>query len=500
MGRIKCRLLILFVVFYSCSIDGFSKNLNPDFNQIFLQGEVSVIRLFMDETDKQQLLDQDNRYTDTYYRTDFQFENSLIDTFLENVGIRIRGKTSRGNPKLSFKIDFKEFGGEQFFKLKKLDLKPDNNDPSLMREYLTTLMYRKMEVPVARACYTEVYMNDEYMGIYLNVENIDDEFVDRRFGNEEGNLYKCSYGATLEPTNNIKNTSLFELKTNEEINDRSGLKNLISLLAEKDDGNWTKEIESVFDVDLYLRQLAVEAMVGHWDGYSCNINNYYLYENPETGKIIYIPYDMDNTWGIDWIGPDWGKRNLLKWSSDTYKTPLTTRILGVTEFNKQYIRYLYDVLGFFKDREYFDSIAYSLFELLTYSVESDDYYPKTYGYDIDDFLNSYYDAAGGHVEYSIDGYIDTRISYAEKQLPKITDIRSIGDEIFSVYPNPSNGDLLYVSGGNLNSDEINIYDAQGKSIGLSRNGNTILTFQYKLPVGIYILKYGIETRKFVVIN
>jgi spore coat protein H len=496
----KIKYWYLFLGFFLLSLTGYSRNLNPDFNQIFLQGEVSSINLYMDEADKQLLLHPADLNLNTYYLADFQFENSLVNTTVENVGIRIRGKTSRGNPKKAFTIDFIEFGGEQFFKLKKLDLKPNNNDPSQIREYLTTLIYRKMEVPVARASYTEVYINDEYMGIYLNVENIDDEFVDRRFGNEEGNLYKCSFGATLEIKNDINNPALFELKTNEEINDRSGLKNFIQLLGKSDDGNWADEIQSVFDVDLYLKQLAVEAMVGHWDGYSGNINNYYLYENPASGKIVYIPYDMDNTWGIDWIGPDWGKRNLLKWSSDSYKTPLTTRILGVPEFNDQYIKYLYDVLGFFKDREYFDSIAYSLLDLLSFSVECDEYYQLTYGYDLNDFLDSYDVAAGGHVEYSINGYIDTRISYAEKQLPKIADIESISDKVFSVYPNPSSGELLFVKGKNLDSISIDIYNLQGKSIDFHANGNNILEFQPKLPAGVYFLKAGTETRKFIVLR
>jgi len=410
MGRIKYRFLILFLSFYILSLSGFSKKINPDFNQIFLQGEVSVINLYMDETEKQLLLYPADLNANTYYKATFHFKNSLIDTTLENVGIRIRGNTARGSSKKSFKIDFKEYGGEQFFKLKKLNLKPNTNDPSQMREYLTELTYREFDVPVARGSYTDIYINDEYMGIYLNVENIDDEFVDRRFGNETGNLYKCNFGATLETKNIINIFTLFELKTNEEINNRSGLENLIQLLNKKDDGNWTSEIESVFEVDMYLRQLAVEAMVGQWDGYSGNVNNYYLYENPETGKIVYIPYDMDNTWGIDWIGGDWGKRDLLHWSSKSFETPLTKRILDVPEFNARYIKYLYDVLGFFQNRNYFDSITNSFFDLISVSIESDPYYTGPFNFDVKDFYDSYDVAWGGHVNIVLPGILTPAFS------------------------------------------------------------------------------------------
>ena len=39
-------------------------------------------------------------------------------------------------------------------------------------------------------------------------------------------------------------------------------------------------IEDNFEVDLYLKTLAAEILIGHWDGYAYNHNNYYLYQKP----------------------------------------------------------------------------------------------------------------------------------------------------------------------------------------------------------------------------
>ena len=107
--------------------------------------------------------------------------------------------------------------------IKSLTLKAENNDPSMIRELMSLQTFRKSDLPAARTHHSEVYINDEYMGIYLNVEQIDDEFVDSRFGNEEGNLYKCAWGATLEDDGQINNDDIYELKTNEDVNDRSVL-------------------------------------------------------------------------------------------------------------------------------------------------------------------------------------------------------------------------------------------------------------------------------------
>jgi hypothetical protein len=39
--------------------------------------------------------------------------------------------------------------------------------------------------------------------------------------------------------------------------------------------------------------MAVEVMLDHWDGYTFNIKNYEVYHNPETGRIVFMPHDLD---------------------------------------------------------------------------------------------------------------------------------------------------------------------------------------------------------------
>ena len=69
---------------------------------------------------------------------------------------------------------------------------------------MTLRIFREGGVPAARSFHTRVYLNGEYMGHYLNVEQIDDEFALTRFGNDTGNLYKCHWGSTLEDNGQIQ--------------------------------------------------------------------------------------------------------------------------------------------------------------------------------------------------------------------------------------------------------------------------------------------------------
>ena len=66
-------------------------------------------------------------------------------------------------------------------------------------------LYRLMNVLAPRVAPTVVYINEEFKGVYLNIEQIDDEFIDKRFDTEDGFLYKCvSYSAISLEDNEVK--------------------------------------------------------------------------------------------------------------------------------------------------------------------------------------------------------------------------------------------------------------------------------------------------------
>lgn len=492
---IRIQLFSFFLIVFQSLTWG--QNINPWFGLVFPQDELTVIALTLDENDKQALVYPDDPTIDIYFPASMHIQNSKIDETLPMVGVRIRGNTSRYKVKKSFKIDFKEYGGEQFYQLKKLNLKPNTNDPSMLREALSWLMYRKFNVPAARVSFVELYMNGEFMGVFQNVENIDDEFVDRRFGSEDGNLYKCTWGANLSRSFNVYNTQNIELKTNETTNDRSKLADFVKLLNTTPSESWEKQMEAVFDVDNYLMQLAVEALIGHWDGYAFNTNNYYLYDNPVTGKIHYIPYDLDNTWGIDWIGHDWGKEDLLSWYSTSLSVPLTTQLLKRDKYYNRYIDCLNEVLDEWFDME---ENMFLFRNLIKETVRNDEFYKYDFGYTYNDFLNSLDMARGGHVAYSLRGYSQTRYETAREQVPVSTSKASAETiTTFKVSPNPSNGSNIQLF-GTINGIPTEVFNSRGEAISFTIDAQNTLNFSKPLTTGLYIVKHGFNTTKFLVVR
>ena len=56
-------------------------------------------------------------------------------------------------------------------------------------------------------------------------------------------------------------------------------------------------LAEIVDLDHYLSFWATEVLVGHWDGYAGNRNNYHFYREPD-GKFVFIPWGADDTFHL----------------------------------------------------------------------------------------------------------------------------------------------------------------------------------------------------------
>lgn len=364
--------------------------------------------------------------SDIEWRAKFVFRSAALADTVEEIGFRLRGNTSRHSGKKSFKVSFNTFErGKRWQGFKDLNLNGEHNDPTLLRSKLSWDLLRAAGVPAPRANHVELYINGNYHGLYLNVEHINDDFAASRFGNDEGNLYKCLYPADLKFLGNDPDEykaafwgrRAYELGTNESTDDYTDLAHFIGILNNSSDSEFRCRIYEVFNVYDYLNTMAADVLMGNWDGYIYNKNNFYLYHNTASGRFEYIPYDLDNTWGIDWIGPDWGTRNLYAWQAASPEVrPLYSRLLNVPEFRNYYsqrIKYLLDSV--LRPNVWFPKID-ALKAMIEPYVQRDPYYPLSYGYTPNDFQASFEQALGGHVDYGLKPFLTTRRNSAYSQL------------------------------------------------------------------------------------
>jgi len=297
----------------------------------------------------------------TYRRCSVRFRNSLMDTTLEGVGFRARGNTSLMALKKSWKLSFNTFVPDRkFYGVEKMNLNGEHNDPSIIRARLASRVYRDFGVPAARATHARLAINDGALvdGLFINVEQVDEELVQAWYGNKDGSLYKCVYKwdradlRWVAPGDGAAYAALGWGETYEEKNliapDHEDLADIIEFVNHADDALFAAELAERFSLDAFLRSMAVDVVIGHWDNYWFGANNYFLYRNTDSGRFDYLPYDLDNTFGVDFSTIDWSRRDLEIWGdggfgSDGDLPPLIRRVLDTPAFAAQLRRYVREV-------------------------------------------------------------------------------------------------------------------------------------------------------------
>ena len=389
------------------------------------------------------LLAPGNEESNYHWHATFVFDNGEIKDTLENVGFRLRGNTSRHSDKKSFKVSFNTYEpGRKWQGLEKLNLNGEHNDPSVTRSKICWDLLRWMEVPASRANHVELYINGNFFGLYIHVEHVDEEFVQLRFGNNGGNLYKCLWPADLvykgsNPSlykEEFNGRRAYELITNTDADDYSDLAYFIDVLNNTPLSDLPCELEKVFNVDAYLRAAVFDILSANWDGPIFNKNNFYLYHNEATGQFEYIPYDLDNTFGIDWFNIDWGTRDIYNWAASNEPRPVYTRILSVPAYRD---RFSYYMNQFIEEQLGSDLISYidGIKALISPSAQADPYRPLDYGFTFQDFKDSYEEGLPFfHTPYGLKEFINAR-KYSALQQLQLNDIGPVLTGVSNNVPN-----------------------------------------------------------------
>lgn len=213
---------------------------------------------------------------------------------------------------------------------------------------------------------------------YEIIEPIDKAYLKRRLPSSEakGDLYKCVYngmgkadfsrsGAIDKSTGvAIKNGKIgvednyhsyapvYQLKTNDknmQDSDFSKMANLISGLWNCVYGSGSKQsLESLIDVNQFLKFSAISFLLGNFDDQRYNCNNLYVYFRPSDGRAIFLPYDWDWCLGAE-RGENMANKNPLDgWTLDggTNSNLLQATLVGTNpqydrqEYQQRYLAYI----------------------------------------------------------------------------------------------------------------------------------------------------------------
>ena len=216
------------------------------------------------------------------------------DKVYTKIGIHVKGAAGsfRGiddKPGLTLNMNkYKE--DKLFYGMDKWHLANSLQDPSYLSELICGDLFRAASVPASRVAHAVVTINGRRRGLYYVKEGFDRHFLKRHFNRTDGNLYDGGFLREVDQPLQI-------LRSKNDVKDRADLKALIAAAREPDAKKRFEKLEKVLDMDKFITYLVLESVTWDWDGYPMNRNNYRIYHNPKTDKLVFIPSGMDQMFG-----------------------------------------------------------------------------------------------------------------------------------------------------------------------------------------------------------
>lgn len=212
---------------------------------------------------------------------------------LERVGLRLKGAAGsfQGvDERPSFTLDTDRFvKGQRWHGLERVHLNSSVQDESLLCEALGTDLFHAAGLLAPRVGHARVRLDGRELGVMVVKEGVDRRFLVRTLGSDEGNLYDGGFCEDLDGE--------LEKDAGRGPEDRRDLQALVAAARTPDLTLREAALAPLLDLDRFLAFVALERMLGHWDGYAGNRNNYRVAMRPGDGRALFLPHGMDQLFG-----------------------------------------------------------------------------------------------------------------------------------------------------------------------------------------------------------
>lgn len=319
-----------------------------------------------------------------------------------DVGIRYRGSKSftTGGKRNGYHIKLNFINKNQTHQgYKTLKLSNALRDPSMVREVLAYHIAGQY-MPTPKANYVKLFINDTYMGLFINVESVDEEFLERNYGSTDNTFLKCSPDLMSDgkPIAGCKNKIYASLEyeagaqcytANYELKSKDGWDDLIGLTKTLNKN--PEDISKVLNVDEALWMLALNNVMVNLSSYSGqHSQNYYLYKSDD-GKFRPIIWDLNLAFGSfknTGHGSDLDLKGLQTLDpllhEEHVEKPLISQLLKNPLYKKMYLSHIRTIIyDHFVDGQY-EKMAKDLQRMISNDMFND---PHKF-YNHNEFLSS----------------------------------------------------------------------------------------------------------------
>jgi len=433
-------------------------------------------------------------------------------TVVSHIGIELRGGFSQTYPKKTYDIEFwNDNTGDITIKQQFGNLRSDDdwildalyNEPLRIRSHIAHKLWLDMhpphyidEEPDAKSgadiMFIELFLDDEYKGIYALSEQVDKKQLKLKDYNTSirGELYKgktWSDPVTFSGLLNYDNDSRFwggykyVYPNEDEITDWSNIYKFTDFVLSSDQVNFKENIWSKFDRDNFIDYFIFLNLIRASDNTGKNI---YIAKYTTEDPYFYAPWDLDGCLGTTWEGKNQNT------TDDILSNGFIDRVIksNPENVNNSAANRWFDYRTNLLSNENLLSLIYEKYEFFDnhkiYERESLVY--PNYAFDED---------AVAYMRQWLEGRLTYLDAYFADKL--ITDVDSNASTSV-LFPNPV-WEYLNVPSPALSGKEYSIYNSQGKLVGSGINNINVISFS-ALDNGIYFIKFGKEIFKVIKVN
>ena len=223
-----------------------------------------------------------------------------------NVGVRLRGTTSRAGAHKSRRVNFPN--DQPWQNRTSINL----NALSPHAQEIGSALFRLAGLPAPRARAVRVYENNQLLGDqsqfhhYVELDPLNSEYVRWQFPNDaNGNLYKGGGYADLKFLGDLTapyaETHYYAKQTNRWLNDYSDLIDFLRMLGQANGPTLPEALPQHMNLDNWTRHLAVHDLLGNEETslVTGDRGDYALYAGVNNAPFVLIPYDLDGVLGIN---------------------------------------------------------------------------------------------------------------------------------------------------------------------------------------------------------
>lgn len=293
--------------------------------------------------------------------TDLPARMVVDDVTYDSVGVRFKGQTSysqtQNSQKKSFNISTDYIHEDQrLMGYKTLNLNNCFQDPSFLREVFY-LHQSRNHIPVAKANFVQLHINDQPWGLYPNIQQLNKDFLEQWFLSNDGANWRADrpdgaiggpggpgWGDGTAAINYLgADTALYQphytLKSSDIDNPWDYLVATCDALNNTPAAELPEVLPNYLDIDRTLWFLATEIAFSDDDSYIFKGRmDYYVYYEPETGRMTPLEYDGNSVM----------KNNASSWSpfynANNANYPLLNRILAQPMWRQRYLAHLRTVI------------------------------------------------------------------------------------------------------------------------------------------------------------